>query len=213
VSPRTLPIVALGDPVLRRVGRELTAAEIKGKDVQQLIERMRETMRRAPGVGLAAPQIGLAVKLAVIEDRPENIDEMEPEERDRKERAAVPFHVIVNPRLTVVDSTPMRFFEGCLSLSGFVAVVGRARAVRVQALDHAGQEVTLEAHGWYARILQHEIDHLNGTVYVDRMEPRTFMNADDHALHFAGMPVEVVRAALDAARGLPETLGEAPHQP
>jgi len=213
VSPRVLPIVALGNPVLRQVGRDLLPAEILSKDVQQLIDRMRETMRRAPGVGLAAPQIGLSVNLAVIEDRPENLDEMEPEERLKKDREAVPFHVLVNPRLTVTDAEPLRFFEGCLSLSGFVAVVSRARAVRVHALDHAGQEVTLEARGWYARILQHEIDHLNGTVYVDRMEPRTFMNADDHALHFAGMPVEVVRAALDAARGLPETLGEAPHKP
>ena len=208
MSPRVLPIVTLGDPVLRRVGRDLTPAEVQGKDVQQLIERMRETMRRAPGVGLAAPQVGLGLNLAVIEDRPENIEEMEPEERDRKERAAVPFHVIVNPRLEALDATPVRFFEGCLSLSGFVGVVARARGVRVRALDHAGQEVVLEGHGWYARILQHEIDHLNGTVYVDRMEPRTFMSADDHALHFAGMPVEVVRAALDAARGLPETLRE-----
>lgn len=209
MSPRVLPIVALGDPVLRRVGRDLTPTEVQGKEVQQLIDRMRETMRRAPGVGLAAPQVGLAINLAVIEDRPENLEDMEPEEVDRKERTVVPFHVIVNPRIEVVDPVPARFFEGCLSLSGFVAVVARAHGVRVRALDHTGQEVTIDAAGWYARILQHEIDHLNGTVYVDRMEPRTFMDSDDHLLHFAGMPVEVVRAALDAARGLPETLPEA----
>ena len=163
---------------------------------------MRETMRRAPGVGLAAPQIGLSVNLAVIEDQPENIEEMEPEDRLKKDREAVPFHVLVNPRLEVTDVAPLRFFEGCLSLSGFVAVVPRARAVRVQALDHRGSPVTLDAHGWHARILQHEIDHLNGTVYVDRMETRTFMSSDDHALHWAGMPVEIVRGALDAGRPL-----------
>jgi len=203
VSRRVLPIVALGSPVLRQVGRDLTPAEILSKDVQQLIERMRETMRRAPGVGLAAPQIGLSMNLAVIEDRPENIEEMEPEERAKKDREAVPFHVLVNPRLEVTDATPARFFEGCLSLSGFVAVVPRASSVRAQALDHLANPVTIDAHGWYARILQHEIDHLNGIVYVDRMETRTFMSADDHALHWAGLPAEIVRGALDAVRPLP----------
>jgi len=203
VTPRVLPIVALGNPVLRQVGRDLAPAEILSKDVQQLIERMRETMRRAPGVGLAAPQIGLSVNLAVVEDRPENLDDMEPEERAKKDREAVPFHVLVNPRLEVVDAVPIRFFEGCLSLSGFVAVVARARAVRVQALDHRASPVTIDAHGWYARILQHETDHLNGIVYVDRMETRTFMSADDHAVQWAGMPVEIVRGALDASRPLP----------
>ena len=203
MTPRVLPIVALGNPVLRQVGRDLAPAEILSKDVQQLIERMRETMRRAPGVGLAAPQIGLSVNLAVVEDRPENLDDMEPEERAKKDREAVPFHVLVNPRLEVVDAVPIRFFEGCLSLSGFVAVVARARAVRVQALDHRASPVTIDAHGWYARILQHETDHLNGIVYVDRMETRTFMSADDHAVQWAGMPVEIVRGALDASRPLP----------
>ncbi len=205
MSPRkTLPIVQLGDPVLRHPGRELTLAEIKGAEVQALIERMRDAMRKAPGVGLAAPQIGLGLRLAVIEDQESYVDEMDADERVAKERDPVPFHVVINPRLEIVDSAPCRFFEGCLSLAGFVAVVARAHAVRVHCLDHAGEPRTIEAAGWYARILQHEIDHLDGTVYVDRMEPRTFMDSDEFARHWGGEPVELVRAALDAARGLPE---------
>jgi len=205
VSPKkVLPIVQLGDPVLRHVGRDLTPAEIRGTEVKALIERMRETMRKAPGVGLAAPQIGLGLRLAVIEDQAAYVEEMDADERAAKEREPVPFHVVINPRIEVVDPAPMRFFEGCLSLAGFVAVVARARAVRVRCLDDAGEPRTIEAQGWYARILQHEIDHLDGVVYVDRMEPRTFMDSDDFAHHWGGEPVELVRAALDAARLPPE---------
>jgi peptide deformylase len=200
MARKTLPIVQLGDPVLRHVGRDLTPAEIRSKETQQLIAVMRETMRKAPGVGLAAPQIGLGIRLAVIEDQESYVEEMDPDERAAKQRDPVPFHVIVNPRIEVIDPGPVHFFEGCLSLEGFVAVVGRARAVRVHCLDHAGEPQTIEAIGWHARILQHETDHLNGTVYVDRMERRTFMSSDDYAHHWGGEPVEVVRAALDSLR-------------
>jgi peptide deformylase len=200
VRKKVLPIVQLGDPVLRHRGRDLTPAEIRSAEIQQLIEGMRETMRKAPGVGLAAPQVGLGIRLAVIEDQESYVEEMDPDERAAKERDPVPFHVVINPRIEVTDSAPAHFFEGCLSLEGFVAVVGRARAVRVRCLDHAGEPRTIDAIGWYARILQHEIDHLDGTVYVDRMETRTFMSSDDFAQHWGGQPVELVRAALDAKR-------------
>jgi peptide deformylase len=200
MARKTLPIVQLGDPVLRHVGRDLTPAEIRSKEIQQLVAIMRETMRKAPGVGLAAPQVGLGLRLAVIEDQESYVEDMDEAERAAKERDPVPFHVIVNPRIEVIDPAPQHFFEGCLSLAGFVAVVGRARAVRVRCLDHEGEPRTIEAHGWYARILQHEIDHLDGTVYVDRMEPRTFMDGDEFARNWGGEPVEVVRAALDSKR-------------
>jgi peptide deformylase len=200
VRKKVLPIVQLGDPVLRHRGRDLTPAEIRSAEVQQLIERMRETMWKAPGVGLAAPQVGLGLRLAVIEDQESYLEDMDPDERAAKERDPVPFHVLINPRIEVVDATPALFFEGCLSLEGFVAVVGRARAVRVRCLDHAGEPRTIDAIGWHARILQHEIDHLDGTVYVDRMETRTFMSSEEFSQHWGGQPVELVRAALDAKR-------------
>jgi peptide deformylase len=204
LSPRKpLPIVQLGDPVLRHAGRDLTPAEIRGAEIQALIEQMRETMRKAPGVGLAAPQVGLGLRLAVIEDQAAYVEDMDEDERAAKQRDPVPFHVVINPQLEIADASPARFFEGCLSLSGFVAVVARARAVRVRCLDHAGEPRTIDAAGWYARILQHEIDHLDGVVYVDRMEPRTFMDGEEYSRHWGGEPVELVRAALDAARGLP----------
>ena len=181
-----LKIVQAGEPVLREAARPLTPAEITSAEIQQLIELMRETMRDAPGVGLAAPQIGLPLQLAVIED----VAEVE-----ATERAPVPFHVIANARLTpgpeMVD-----FFEGCLSVEGFQAVVPRARTVKVEALDHLGQPVSIDARGWYARILQHEIDHLGGTLYIDRMRSRTFSTARNAARHTAGVPIPELLAKL-----------------
>src|SRR4051812_8064215 len=181
-----LKIVPAGDPVLREAAPPLTAAEITSGEIQQLIELMRETMRDAPGVGLAAPQIGLPLQLAVIED----VAEVE-----ATERAPVPFHVIANPRLALGTET-VDFFEGCLSVEGFQAVVPRTRTVQVEALDHRGQPVTIDARGWYARILQHEIDHLGGTLYIDRMRSRTFSTARNAARYASGLPIPELLARL-----------------
>jgi peptide deformylase len=177
-----LEIVQAGEPVLRQVGRTLTSEEVKSPDIQQLIDLMRETMRHAPGVGLAAPQIGLPLQLAVIEDVGESADQ---------ERAPVPFHVIANPRLTLGDDR-VDAFEGCLSVEGFQAIVSRARTVHVEALDHRGEPVQIDARGWYARILQHEIDHLNGTLYIDRMRTRTLSTARNMHRHWVNVPLPEV---------------------
>jgi peptide deformylase len=162
-----LKIVQTGDPVLRAPARPLTPADLATAEVQQLIELMRETMRDAPGVGLAAPQVGVPLQLTVIEDIGES---------EVQERKPVPFHVLASPRITLGEEL-VEHYEGCLSVEGFQAVVPRARSVTVEALDHRGQPVTINASGWYARILQHEIDHLNGTLYIDRMKTRTFTSA------------------------------------
>ena len=169
-----LEIVQTGHPVLREVGRDLTVEEIKSENTAKLIEAMRETMREAPGVGLAAPQIGLSLQLAVIEDRADYLSEVDPEHLERLQRSPLEFHVIINPRLHVVGDETVDHFEGCLSVAGFGAVVRRALNVRVECLNERAEQITINAHGWYARILQHEIDHLNGTLYIDKMESRTF---------------------------------------
>src|SRR5580765_9116832 len=182
-----LPIVHAGEPVLRQQARALSPQEIRSKEIQKLIEHMRETMRHAPGVGLAAPQIGLSLQLAVIEDTAESA---------ATERTPVPFHVIANPRLELGPEI-VEFYEGCLSLEGFQAIVPRARTVRVHALDHRGEPIVIDAGGWYARILQHEIDHLGGTLYIDRMRSRTFSTARNFARHWAGVPIAEVLARLE----------------
>jgi peptide deformylase len=171
----TLKIVQVGDPVLRQTGRALAEDEIRSPEIQRLIDLMRETMRDTPGVGLAAPQIGESVRLVVIEDRAEYQQGISAEGLAERGRAPVPFHVIANPVLTVLDESPRLFFEGCLSVSGFAALTARHAAVRVTGLNECAEPITIEAQGWYARILQHEIDHLNGMLYVDRMLTRSFM--------------------------------------
>jgi peptide deformylase len=183
-----LKIVEVGAPVLRAAARPLTPAEIGSPQIAALIELMRETMRDAPGVGLAAPQIGEPLQLAVIEDRVDYQQAVEDEELAARGRAPVPFHVIINPRLEVLEPGPAVFAEGCLSVPGFMAEVARAAAVRVEALDHRGQPVIIDARGWYARILQHEIDHLQGTLYLDRMDTRSFSSVREHARGPARLP-------------------------
>jgi|ERR1043166_2721891 peptide deformylase len=174
-----LDIVQAGDPVLRKQGRTLTIEEIRSPRIQELIELMRDAMREAPGVGLAAPQIGESIQLAVIEDREEYIKDISAEQLAKYQRTPVPFHVIINPQLTVLDNSSAEFFEGCLSVNGYTAVVDRALNVRVECLNERGDAITINAQGWYARILQHEIDHLNGILYVDRMNTRTLSTAEN----------------------------------
>ena len=174
-----LEIVQTGRPVLRTVARMLSIDEINSAAIQELIVQMRDTMRAAPGVGLAAPQIGESIQLAVIEDRADYLKNVPPEKLTALQRLPVDFHVIINPTLTVIGETVLAFYEGCLSVAGFVAVVPRAQSVRVDCLNERAEPITITAHGWYARILQHEIDHLNGTLYIDRMQTRTFSNVEN----------------------------------
>jgi peptide deformylase len=174
-----LKIVQLGDPLLRQRARDLTADEIRGESIQQLIAHMKETMRDAPGVGLAAPQVGMSLQLAVIEDRPEYLQDASEEDLRVRERRPVPFHVIANPRIIRREGPSREFFEGCLSLAGFMALVPRANAVTVECLDEHGDPKVIQAQGWYARILQHEIAHLNGSIYVDHMYTRTLTTLDN----------------------------------
>jgi len=174
-----LKIVQAGDPVLREAARALTLPEIASAETQQLIRDMRETMHDAPGVGLAAPQIGLPLQIAVIEDPESIVDDVPAPELAEKERRPVPFHVIINPVITQLGADKALFYEGCLSLSGFSAVVPRARTIRVEYFDERGEARIVEASGWYARILQHEIDHLRGALYIDRMQSRTFTSLDN----------------------------------
>jgi peptide deformylase len=191
-----LKIMQAGDAVLREQARELSRDEVRSRETQQLIEAMRETMYDAPGVGLAAPQVGLGLQLAVIEDKKEYTKDAAPDFLKERERIPVPFHVIINPQLTLLGEPAIQFFEGCLSLAGLTAVVPRARRVRVECLDQRGEPKTIEAGGWYARILQHEIDHLQGTLYVDRMFPRSLMTVENFNRSWKDRSISEVRKLL-----------------
>lgn len=185
-----------GEAVLRAPSRPLGMDEIRSPEIQRLVAAMRDTLRDAPGVGLAAPQVGFGLQLAIIEDRAEYQQAVPAAQLAERGRVPVPFQVIANPVLTVVDPTPQVFFEGCLSVAGFTALVPRAAKVRVEALDGNGEPCVIEAEGWLARILQHEIDHLRGRLYLDAMLPRSFMTSANHARHWQNRPVCEVCAAL-----------------
>lgn len=175
-----LKIVQAGEPVLRETARPLSVDEIRSTEIRQLIEAMKDTMQDAPGVGLAAPQVGYSLQLAVIEDRSEYTRDAPREQLVERERQPVPFHVVINPKLTPLGKPEIEFYEGCLSLAGFMAIVPRVRKVRVECLDENAQHRVIEATGWYARILQHEIDHLHGTLYIDRMFARSLTTLENY---------------------------------
>lgn len=196
----TLKIVQVGDAVLRSKARQLSIDELRGKETQELIEWMRHTMNNAPGVGLAAPQVGLPFQLAVIEDKREYMQDIPVEILKERERQPVPFHVIVNPRVTSYGTPSVTFFEGCLSLSGFVALVPRSSQVIVECLDHRGEPQTIQASGWHARILQHEIGHLTGELYIDRMISRSFSTLESFNRNWKTKTIAEVQQSLDLKR-------------
>ena len=184
-----LKIWQAGEAVLRHRARPLTRDEILSDAVQGLIASMRDTMRDAPGVGLAAPQVGLPFQLAVIEDRRELIEKLPPAQVAERDRRPVPFQVVINPTLVAEGDETAEFFEGCLSLTGLTAIVPRARRVRVECLNERTEPVAIVAEGWFARILQHEIDHLNGILYTDRMKPRSLSTVDNHIRYWKDKPI------------------------
>jgi len=141
--------------------------------------------------------LGLALQLAVIEDREEYHKDVSEALLQERERRPVPFHAIINPALEEIGDETAEFFEGCLSLSGFTALVPRARTVHVNCLDERGEQKVIEASGWYARILQHEVDHLYGTLYIDRMSSRSFTSMENLAEFWKGKPVSEIKSELE----------------
>ncbi|MDD5036024.1 MAG: peptide deformylase [Methylococcaceae bacterium] len=199
MSAEIFKLRQIGEAVLRQPALALSTDEIRSSETRRLIEAMRETLLDAPGVGLAAPQVGHGLQLAIIEDRAEYQKDFSAKQLAERGRVPVPFHVIINPRLSVVDSSSQLFFEGCLSVAGFTALVPRTAKVQVSCYDERGEPRLIEAEGWYARILQHEIDHLQGRLYLDAMLPRSFMTIANHARYWKDKPVCEVCAALGLA--------------
>jgi len=152
-------IVTLPDPVLRRKARAVTKFD---KNLKTLIEDMIETMRDAPGVGLAAPQVGVSERVIVVEYF-ENEQAEEAEEEAQKKVWAM-----VNPEIVKASQETVMGVEGCLSIPSLVGEVERHEALQIKGLNRHGQPMRVKAQGWLARIFQHEIDHLNGVVFTDR---------------------------------------------
>ncbi|KAI3891161.1 hypothetical protein MKW98_007466 [Papaver atlanticum] len=172
-------IVKAGDPVLHEPARDVSVDEIGSEKIERIIDNMIKVMRQAPGVGLAAPQIGIPLKIIVLEDTKEYIGYAPKQDIKEQDRRVFDLLVILNPKLKKKGSKTALFFEGCLSVDGFRAVVERHLEVEVTGVGRDGKPLKVEASGWQARILQHECDHLDGTIYVDKMVPRTFRTVEN----------------------------------
>jgi peptide deformylase len=196
LAPPELPrIVQAGDPVLRQPADAVRTDALGSSELRELVRVMVEVMRRAPGVGLAAPQIGVGLQVIVIEDKAEYQARSPAEDLAARGRTPLPLQAIVNPTLRTVGEVTATFFEGCLSVRGYAALVERSAEVEVEGFDEDGAPVRMRARGWPARILQHEVDHLRGTLYVDRMLTRSLCS-NDEVDRWLGRPVAEVRAAL-----------------
>jgi peptide deformylase len=191
-SPAKPAIVQTGAPVLRARAAEVAPERIASAEIQELVARMIAAMRAAPGVGLAAPQIGVSLRVLVLEDTTERMARLTADEIRERERVVLPLRVFINPTLRPVGDERRIFFEGCLSVDGFAALVERHAEVEVSGLDEHGRPHTMHVRGWPARILQHEVDHLDGTLYVDRMVSRSFSTGEQARDRFAGKPIAEV---------------------
>ena len=155
-----LPIVNIPDKILRQKARPVTRFDA---DLQRLIDNMIETLREANGVGLAAPQIGVPLRLAIIWTLPEEDDQGNEIEDTRD------LYVIINPEIFWRSKETVDGIEGCLSIPGYLGEVERHESIRVRGQDRHGRKFRMRLYDWTARIFQHEIDHLNGELYIDKL--------------------------------------------
>ncbi|MBP2414651.1 peptide deformylase [Arthrobacter stackebrandtii] len=191
-SGRLPAIVQAGHPVLRARALPFTG-QLTPDELARLIEIMTDTMRAAPGVGLAAPQIGIPLQLAVLEDT----FEVSAENAAARAREPLELFTIINPSYTPLGTEPASHYEGCLSMSGWQAVVDRASSVELKYDDEHGTAQTATFSGWQARIVQHETDHLFGTLYIDKAHTRSLCANAEYARYWANPDIAAAKAGLN----------------
>lgn len=182
-----LPIVPVGHPVLRQVSRPLDRDELASDEMQRLVDDLIDTMRHEQGAGVAANQVGVPVQVAVIEVG---------ENARYPYKPPIPLTVIVNPVIEPIDDEVVEINEGCLSVP-LRGVLKRHVNIRVRCLDRHGEEQVLERHGLTAGTFQHETDHLNGTLIVDRIDPATLSTWEQYRLHHEADFVERITEFVD----------------
>lgn len=185
------PIVQLGHPALRQPALPYDG-QLSYTELTVFIALMRRVMHAAPGVGLAAPQLGIPLRIAVLEDS----FDADPEHADVRDRRPLPFFAAINPEYADSGTETATFFEGCLSFSGYQGVVPRHRSVDLRYTDADGAVHDQAFSGWQARIVQHETDHLNGVVYVDKVLTRSLCSNAEYLRRWASPSVDEVRQAL-----------------
>jgi len=161
----------MGHPALRQKARPLTSEEIGSQRILRLVDDMVETLHQAGGIGLAAPQINESLRLAIIEV---------PGGATRYgEIPAMPLTVFVNPEIEALGAETAGYWEGCLSIPGLRGYVERPQLIRIRAQDLQGQPLEFELNGFLATVFQHEFDHLDGRLYVDRLKDSTLLVFED----------------------------------
>lgn len=173
-----LPIAKLGNPILRQVAAKVDPRDIRTYELQQFIDNLIETMLDEPGIGLAAPQVSRSIQLVVMSCEGED---------------GFPKTVLINPRIVFYGPEQVENWEGCLSVDGLRGKVTRPSVVRVQALDRLGKPLDIEATGLYAVCIQHEMDHLIGKVFLDRMtDMSTLTQLPEFSKYWQPDPVPVI---------------------
>jgi peptide deformylase len=169
-------LIEIGDPVLRRKAAPVPAHVIGSAEIRGLLDDMVDTMRASGGIGLAAPQVGESIRVAAIEIAVDSsrYPDMQP----------FPLTFFINPVVTVLDESGQSFWEGCLSVPGLRGLVTRPRSVRVDWLGVRGETCSLVATGFLATVFQHELDHLDGILFVDRMPDTTRLATIENYLRF-----------------------------
>ena len=173
-----LTIAKLGNPVLRQVAVKVDPRDIRTYDLQQFIDDLFQAMLAEPGIGLAAPQVSRSIQLVVMGCEGED---------------GFPFTVLINPKIVFYGPQQVENWEGCLSVEGLRGKVTRPSVVRVQALDRQGKSMDFEATGLYAVCIQHEMDHLIGKVFLDRMtDMSTLTHLPEFSKYWQHDPVPVI---------------------
>ncbi|XP_006878944.1 PREDICTED: peptide deformylase, mitochondrial [Elephantulus edwardii] len=175
-QPPYAHVCQVGDPVLRAVAAPVEPAQLAGPELQRLVQRLVQVMRRQHCVGLSAPQLGVPLQVLALELPEAVLRSYSPRTREARQMEPFPLRVFVNPSLRVLDSHLVTFPEGCESFAGFLACVPRFQAVQISGLDPRGKHVVWQASGWAARIVQHEMDHLQGCLFTDKMDSKTLTN-------------------------------------
>ncbi|MEO5317680.1 peptide deformylase [Arthrobacter sp. CC3] len=185
------PIVQAGHPVLRQQAAPYDG-QLDSAELAALVALMREVMHDAPGVGLAAPQLGIPLQLAVLEDE----YDVDADIAAVRNRTPLEFLAVINPSYAPVGTGAAAFYEGCLSLQGLQAVVSRHESVRLDFTDATGTTLQRVFSGWQARIVQHETDHLRGVLYIDKAELRSLSNNAEYGARWAHPDIDRARQEL-----------------
>ncbi|XP_007906133.1 peptide deformylase, mitochondrial [Callorhinchus milii] len=175
-SPPYQHVCQVGDPILRSKASPVNTSELHSPQMAKLIRTLVMVMREKNCIGLSAPQIGVPLQVIAMEFTEQIFQTNRPSMRQIKEMNPFSLKIFINPSVRVLDSRTVQFPEGCESISGFAACVPRYHAVEIMGLNEHGQPIVWQTSGWTARIVQHEMDHLNGILYIDKMDSKTFLN-------------------------------------